>query len=250
MQYRNALERVQRAVITGKTAPAQPLLRPHERMSAREQLDIYVQGYRHRLISAVRADYPALGRYLGDATMERLARGYAAQTPSQSYNLDFYPFAFRRFVRETHADPAAHALAALEGVMAEVFMGPRSEALSVGALAGVTGETLERMHLALRPASELLCLAHDAPAYLDAFKRGDPATIAAAPTYLYLYRHQNEVRRARLAPWEYGFLSVLGGEGAPLGAAAEHAGGAQLLQCLPRWIAEGFFRAAPPDRGL
>ncbi|MBI3419118.1 MAG: putative DNA-binding domain-containing protein [Proteobacteria bacterium] len=251
MTYTNMLEKVQDSIISGDAGVAAPLVRPNPRLSASALLGIYIEGYRIRLSQAVRSDYPCLAHYLGEERMNGLVAAYVKKTPSCSYNLDHYPFAFRRFVAQACEDEAAHALAELEGVMAEVFMLPESAPMDFESFGSLDAESLGRMSFALRSAGMLIRLAYDAEAYLQAYKKGEAEKdIQKRPAHLYLYRHDNEVKRQQLEIAEYQVLSALG-HGESFSAAIETALASHIYAAaalaekirswLPKWIGQGFF---------
>src|SRR5580704_16057825 len=99
MSYADALERLEESITGGAPAAAAPLVRAKQHLSAEAQIAIYADAYRIRLREAVRGDYPCLAACFGDA-IDVLIAAYVEATPSFSYNLDFYPFGFWRFVQK------------------------------------------------------------------------------------------------------------------------------------------------------
>ncbi len=246
------LERLHRAIIDGNPEPVLPDLRPHPRLSPRQQMAIYVHGYRERLTNAVLGDYPCLAHYLGEQAMKALAKSYAETVPSRSYNLDFYPFGFCCFVREHVADPAAGDLADFESAIAEVFMLPESTPLTIESFRNFDIEALGAMALPLRKEARLLSCNHHVETYWQNFKDGTAAAdIPAKPCHLIIYRPQHDVLRHRLDPIEFALLQCLS-DNQNLAAAIDHviaqsgvAVGSLALSLagwLPRWIGAGYFR--------
>lgn len=249
--YANTLEQVQSSIISGDAGVAVPLVRPKPQLSASALLGIYIEGYRIRLSQVVRSDYPCLAHYLGEARMNGLVADYVEKTPSRSYNLDHYSFSFRPFVAQACEDEAAHALAELEGAIAEVFMLPESAPMDFDNFGNPDAESLGRMSFALRPAGRLIRLAYDAEGYLQAYKKSEARKdIQKRPSLLYLYRHDNEVKRQPLEEAEYQVLSALG-HGKSFNAALETALAShacdtavlaeKIMVWLPKWIGQGFF---------
>src|SRR5689334_9473950 len=72
------------------------------------RLGIYIDGYRMRLIQAIRSDYPATLWLLGGKAFDQQALTYIEANPPQGFNLDHYPHRFSKslaavpdiFVRE------------------------------------------------------------------------------------------------------------------------------------------------------
>ena len=54
-------------------AEAESFIRPNDRLSSFERLEIYNRQYWFRLISAVTEDFPSVAALLGDRSFERLA---------------------------------------------------------------------------------------------------------------------------------------------------------------------------------
>jgi len=254
MRFNAALETFQHSIISGDTAIAAPLVREKTRMTKEEQIAIYSEGYRIRLRGAVKADYPCLAHYLGDAAIDVLIHAYVEVTPSRSYNLDFYPFGFWHYVQDHSADPAARDLAALEGAIAECFMTQGTAPLGADFFATVSEDELGATIFTLCQPCRLLRLAHDVETYLTAFKRDEADTsINETAIFLLIHRHDNEVRRRVLDEAEYVLLDKIH-SGTAFDAAIEQTLATGLLDeeslatkisaWLPSWISEGFFAAA------
>ncbi|MDE1901277.1 MAG: putative DNA-binding domain-containing protein [Alphaproteobacteria bacterium] len=232
-----------------------PLVKAKPHLSSQEQLNIYIDGYLLRLCKAVQADYPCLAAYLGQKKMEELVEAYAEATPSRSYNLDFYPFGFWRYLKQGNVSVEVRDLAELEGVIAEIFMLPGSMPLGACDLAVLNPNELDRKVFTLRPAGRLLTFTHDVESYMRSFKQGKtPTTILPNDTYLYVYRHNREVKRRLLDKGEYELLMRIA-PGKSLNAAIEasfEAGGGaeedfmvQVMGWVSQWISEGFFAIEP-----
>ena len=255
MPYNTALEKLHAGILQGDAGLAAPVVREKPHMTARAQIAIYNDAYRIRLTQAVLSDYPCLAAHMGDTAMQQLIASYIEATPSNSYSLDFYPHGFWRFVGNGTIPPALNELAALEGAIAEVFMGPGTEALTPGHLPPLDPENLGRMRFHLRTPSRLQHFAHDVESTMAAFKRGEaPAPIAANDIFIFLHRHNNEVQRRVLEPGEYHLLNAINhtdtfndaiqqAVDALAGDETTVANG--ISRWLPRWIGEGFFAYSP-----
>lgn len=250
MTYIATLERVQESILRDTPALATSFVRPKPHLSVEAQLSIYTEGYKIRLGKAVEGDYPYLAVYVGAARMDELIAGYIKATPSRSYNLDFYPFGFWRYVQKTCPEREISALVELEGSVAEIFMLPDSPALALGDLGALDEESLGRLTFKLRTASRLLALNHVAEACFQSFKRGSVEKVVSTnPTHLCIVRHNHEVHRHVLDPDEHRLLQLLD-TGIDLGRAIEDMRGDEtwlskkIATWLPKWINEGFFRVA------
>lgn len=243
--YASTLNALQQAML--EAAPKHILHELDARRPALEaRMNVYIEGYRTRLVQAVLADYPTLAHYLGEAEVRRLAKAYVDSTPSTSYTLDVYPLAFAAYVAQ-HADGFAAAIAALESAIAETFWLPESEAFVPSA--ELTPEALMELRLTPRAAGRSLTLDYPAEAYLVAVREGaQPTPPTTAPNPMFIVRHENEVKRHVLDPTEYKLLAAIGA-GQPVGAALETVAPEELAHVathlqswLARWMTGGFFR--------
>lgn len=62
-------------------------IRPGERMTAAERLEIYIRTYWSRVLDSLREDFPGLRAVVGRNVFDRLARAYLTELPSRSWTL-------------------------------------------------------------------------------------------------------------------------------------------------------------------
>src|SRR6202023_478741 len=62
-------------------------IKPNDRLSASERLEIYSRSYWFRVLDSLRDDFPGLRAVLGQRAFHRLSRAYLADCPSQSFTL-------------------------------------------------------------------------------------------------------------------------------------------------------------------
>jgi len=192
-----------KALLVNDGAKIALALKPHPRLSPEQQFAIYADGYRIRLVAAIRSDYPASLDYLGEQKFDALALQYIEQNPPKSYNLDFYPHKFAEFVAENFEDVFAIELAILEGAIAEVFMLPDSEPLAPNALTNLSTEEFGEKKLQLRTASRLLQFYTNVNEWLNVQRAGDKLQPEFITNFLWIYRHNNEVQRYELSQAEF-----------------------------------------------
>ena len=70
-------------------------------LSPSERLSIYTSGYVARLLDCMRADFPVLRRFAGDAVFEAFAKAYIVTKPPHSPSLFDLGAGFRDFLEET-----------------------------------------------------------------------------------------------------------------------------------------------------
>ena len=63
------------------------LIKPNDRLTSLERLEIYSRSYWFRLLDVLRDDFPGLIAILGPAAFDRLATAYLAGCPSRSFTL-------------------------------------------------------------------------------------------------------------------------------------------------------------------
>jgi len=69
-------------------ALADELITPSARLTSFERLELYSQGYWFRILEAFDEDFPGLRAVVGKPRFERLARGYLADCPPDSFDLN------------------------------------------------------------------------------------------------------------------------------------------------------------------
>jgi hypothetical protein len=69
------------------TSEAKELVKPNDRLTATERLDIYHRQYWYRILDSFNEDFPGLCAVLGDRAFERLSHAYLADCPSESFTL-------------------------------------------------------------------------------------------------------------------------------------------------------------------
>lgn len=69
------------------SAEAKRLVKPNDRLTATERLNIYHRQYWYRILDSLNEDFPGVRAVLGERAFERLARAYLSDCPSQSFTL-------------------------------------------------------------------------------------------------------------------------------------------------------------------
>ncbi len=199
------------AILKNDDTQIKPAVKPHPRLDASQQFAIYSDGYRIRLLHAIRSDYPILLKLLGDEIFDSLAYAYIEQNPPNNYNLDFYPHKFAEFVSINSDNAFAVDLAILEATIAEVFMLPDSEPLSPENLSEISADDFGEMNLKLRIACRLLRFNYQVSDWLTVARAENNLPQITLPTssWLLVLRHNNEVQRHNLSEQEFSLLQNL-----------------------------------------
>jgi len=247
-------------------AEAAQWVKPNDRLSACERLEIYNRQYWFRILDSLAEDYPGLRAVLGGARFGRLARAYLAQCPSRSFTLRNLGSRLPEWLEANPHGPLAAAMARLEWAHIEAW---DEAALPVaGQLEAVDGST--RLHL--QPHVRLLRLDYPVDDLLIKVRRrlqardtgGNSAVLARHPVvrrsaalepgeiFLAVHRHDQSVYYKRLEPEAFRILQAIQG-GAALAEAlaagfqglAEAERPAFLRRSFHDWASFGWF-ALPP----
>ena len=150
-------------------------IKPNDRLTAVERLEIYSRSYWYRLIDCVYDDAPGLRALLGEKKISALVRAYLAKYPSRSFTLRNLSARLAQFIREaprfTAPDTAlAHAIARFEWAQTVAFDG---EARSVLTPDDIADTPPAKLRLALQPYLTLLALDWPVDDYVLAVKQRD-----------------------------------------------------------------------------
>jgi hypothetical protein len=228
-------DRMQRHWIDGRPMArvAAEFMKPNDRLSAFERLEIYNRVYWFRLLDSIYDDCPGLHALLGPRRFWRLVQAYLAKNPSRSFTLRNLGSRLVRFIgTEPHLTaphtPAALDLARFEWAQTVAFDSAARPPLPIAALR--TANPL-RLRLALQPYVSLLALHHAVDDYVLAVKQRDRALRAAASNvvgrqtetapapgpprlrpervFLAVHRLDNQIYYKRLSRPEYRLLRAL-----------------------------------------
>ncbi len=220
--YEEELGDLQEAIFSGDVAKINPQERivPKPDFPPEEQVQSYIDGYRYRLFDIVDEDYPALREAMGDSDFSDLLDAYIEATPSTHFNIARYAERFPEFVRG-RKDTFFYELSVLETTISRIFDAPETPVLSKEDLAGISPDKFMEMSLNPRAALKLLAFSYPVNDYYNAYLADEkPAIPDKSPSYLAVYRHEDELWRLDLEEREYMVLSSLFA-GMPVGKALE-----------------------------
>lgn len=244
-------------------------IKPNDRLSSFERLEIYNRQYWFRLLDCLHDDFPGLRAVLGDSRFLRVATAYLDRYPSASPDLRNLGSRLVQFFEEGCPEAApyvelARDMARLEWAQLVAFDG---ETLGPVTLAATPPDEI---HLRLQPYITLLDLGYPADQVVigllhkERQLRGDASNaveslshprqrsiahrIKPARTLLLVHRHENSVYFKKLSEPEYEILHALD-SGASLLAACQTAERfavppAQIHAWFQTWAALSFFTAA------
>jgi hypothetical protein len=152
---------------------AAEFIKPNDRLTSLERLEIYHRVYWARLIDCAADDNPGLVSLLGEKRFNRLICAYLVRYPSRSFTLRDLCSGLPRFIREEPRWTAprtalAAEVAAFEWAQTEAFDGAARPLPTPDEVAGTPPS---RLRLALQPHVSLLALRYPVDAFVSAVKR-------------------------------------------------------------------------------
>jgi hypothetical protein len=141
------------------SAEAKQLVKPNDRLTASERLNIYHRQYWYRILDSFNEDFPGLCSILGDRAFDRLSRAYLADCPSRSFTLRNLGSSLETWLTEHPEFAGQHFalaldMARLEWAHIEAFDNAERKALGPEDLLELGPE----LRLALQPYITLLAL--------------------------------------------------------------------------------------------
>jgi hypothetical protein len=191
-------------------------------LSAQKRLGIYTNGYVLRLLECMRADFPALRTFVGNAVFDAFARAYIIGEPPKSPSLYDLSAGFPRFLQETKPDhgflePEITVLldlppeiARIERARAEVMRAPGIENDSPSTDTFLTfGMFTEALLLQVTPCLRLLDLKFPLVEFLKKLDHGDrPDPPAPQTSYVAIGRSNYRIHTQEIASWQFAFLNA------------------------------------------
>jgi hypothetical protein len=245
MQPLTRSERMQRKSPTGGSMSkyATRFIKPNDRLTSFERLEIYNRQYWFRVLSCMVEDFPGLRAVLGERRFEEMSKAYLVDNPSRSFTLRNLGSRLEAWLRKHPKWAGAKQALALDIVRLEwadieAFDGKAEPALGKEDLGDEAGPDL-RLHLqpyvrllALRyPVDDLLLEVREndedkdvaSNAFQERRKRKRVQAVAKlkpAEIYLAVHRVDFSVYFRRIEREEFAILSALR-EGKPLGKAID-----------------------------
>lgn len=204
MQPLTASERMQKTAPDGKSmrAYASRFIKPNDRLTSFERLEIYNRQYWFRILSGMIEDYPGLRAVLGDRRFDAMARAYLTACPSRSFSLRNLGERLEKWLR-AHPKWAggkqrlAVDMARLEWAHIEAFDGKAEPALRPEDLGAGAGPNLR---VKLQPYVQLLDLRYPVDDLLLEVKDDEDTGFASNAFDERRKRHKRVLAVAKLAP--------------------------------------------------
>ncbi|MGC1484701.1 MAG: DNA-binding domain-containing protein [Candidatus Acidiferrum sp.] len=211
MQPLTSSERMQRRAPDGGPMKryASRFIKPNDRLTSFERLEIYNRQYWFRVLSALAEDFPGLRAVLGQRRFDAMAKAYLIANPSRSFTLRNLGSRMESWLLKNPKwtgpnQTLALDIARLEWADIEAFDGKAEPALRSEDLSSATGA---RLKLILQPYVRLLSFRYPVDDLLLEVRKEDDDTDFASNTFAE-HRKRKRVRAvAKLKPARI-FLAV------------------------------------------
>jgi hypothetical protein len=211
-------------------------IKPNDRLSSFERLEIYNRQYWFRVLDCLWDDYPGLRAIVEERKFMKLITAYLARYPSDSYTLRDLGNRLERFLQEephwsTPREELALDMVRFEWAQVVAFDGPSKPPITPD---DILDTSPGKLRLGLQPYVSLLDLNYAVDDFLIAVKkresdvlRGEASNaVQSAPkaakrrkrihwpkrekVYLAVHRHDNMLYYKRLDPEAFAILTALG----------------------------------------
>jgi Putative DNA-binding domain len=204
MQPLTSDERMQQTAPDGKSmrAYASRFIKPNDRLTSFERLEIYNRQYWFRLLSSMIEDFPGLRAVLGDKRFEAMSKAYLVDCPSQSFTLRNLGARLEGWLRKHPKWAGAKQalavdIARLEWADIDVFDGKAEPALRPEDLNAAAGAKLK---LKLQPYLRLLDLRYPVDDLLLEVRKEDEDTDFASNAFQEKHKRKRVQAVAKLKP--------------------------------------------------
>lgn len=239
-------ERMREQTLDGRSTKtiAEEIVKPNDRLTSVERLEIYNRVYWFRLLSSLADDFPGLRAVIGQEAFEKVLLGYLTEMPSVSYTLRDLGSRLEKWLRAHPESIAAHERIALDMVRLEwadieAFDAAEYPILTQAELASLGEDPVFHLQPYLQlldlayPVDELLLKVRetedpetDISSNIVMMDHSDSAPRKQLPLpkskkiFLAVHRNENIVYFKRLKPEGFALLRALQ-EGQPLSQAIE-----------------------------
>jgi hypothetical protein len=221
---------------------AASFIKPNDRLSSFERIEIYNKQYWFRLVDCMDEDFPGLKAVLGKRRFFELVKAYLKTHPSRSFTLRNLASRLPRFIQQNpkFVRPRlklALDMARFEWAQVVAFDGPACEPIGVDDL---LGKDPDKLRLSLQPYVQPLALRYPLDEFVQQLKqdamRGDASNAMdesredlapkrrgarlprAKNVFVVVHRHENSLYYKRLEGDGFKLLTELG-RGRPLSKA-------------------------------
>ena len=258
--YEKSLKVMQESIILGNDSKerAEKWIKSKSDFPSKDQLKVYINGYRIRLAEFLNDEMPVLQHFLGGDQMDKLVNAYIEKQKSTHFNICKYIKNFPAFVKKEGKEllkgknvEIAHEIALLEEKLSEVFDMQESSPLDKESFSSISPENLLNQIFAPRAALFSLLFEYKINDYYQDVKNDkNPAQVIKEKTYLIVFRHEDRVLRLEMDKSEYELFTLLSGGNAletaigKLLRRGNHLTDVELKNWFSRWVGNGLFAQA------
>ena len=226
-------DRMRRTAPDGRSlaSVAKKIIKPNDRLTSFERLEIYNRQYWFRVLDAFSDDFPGLRAILGDRCFDAVAKAYLTDCPSRSFTMRDLGSRLESWLRKhphyaRNRQQLALDMVRLEWAEIETFDSASEPPVTAEVLAGADPA---KLRLRLQPYIRLLDLRYPVDDLLLAIKHDTGTNVASnavderhtrkkvsavarlkpAPVYLAIHRLENTVYLRRLDREEFSILNAL-----------------------------------------
>ncbi|MGO8792478.1 MAG: putative DNA-binding domain-containing protein [Terriglobia bacterium] len=187
---------------------ANALIKPNDRMTSFDRLQIYSQQYWFRILGSFSEDFPGLRSLVGERKFEKLATAYLNECPSESFTLRNLGSRLEAWLRKHPAyiagvERVAMDMVRLEWADIEAFDERELPRLTAEDAAKLSGDTFFR----LQPHLRLLELAYPVDELLLRI-RGQDSRSDTVSNAVIKFPHSSRIRRSSLPRPRKVYLAV------------------------------------------
>jgi hypothetical protein len=191
---------------------AEALIRPNDRLTSFERLEIYNRQYWFRILDSFAEDFPGLGSVVGKRRFDAIARTYLTDCPSESFTLRNLGSRLELWLRANPkfiagCEELALDMARLEWAHIEVF-----DELALPPLTLADLDDNEEIAFSLQPYLRFLAFTYPVDEMLLRLGAGEKIrrqALRPETVHLAVHRLDNSVYYKRLAPEEHALLSAV-----------------------------------------
>lgn len=178
-------------------AEAEQLTLETPQFSRQERLQIYHNAYRLRLIDALRNDFPALEKVLGEEAFAKTCTGFISAFPSTNPSLRWLGEKLPQFLQSSHPIHIGE-LAAFEWAQAMAFDAANTSLANIDDIRALPPEAWMTMQLEFHLSAQMLWLKSNAPALWSRCIKEEGAadlevTVATEPNAWLVWREDLQV---------------------------------------------------------
>ena len=250
--------------IIGNSHEFSPEVKLQGEMTPEERVNIYIDGYRLRLIEALQDAYPAMHTLMGDDDFEQLCLDYINHFPSKHFSIRYFGHQLSDFLTDNHQYGNAALLsemAVFEWRLRDAFDAKDQIPLSLTDLSQLTPDQWSTLTFKLHPSLCLIDLTWNVPALWQAIEQDAAAHLpqqSQSPVSWLIWRPELETHfRSILKGEANGFKAIQAGKNFSelcelIDEAASNTGEPELAaqeaaSYLARWIDEGLLASFECD---